>query len=183
MAVVILDAFAAGGCNLALQTTGAVPVLRGVRFMAIEHQGHQSVLRWRQGFVALQAGIQGLQGLAYRVGIYLGRHSAQGIGTRQCRTQKAPPERAGLGLLEGIETAQATNDHHEETAGDNEGGNPGLRALVGKAVEQRAQRNDLLGPREQAPEDGYGSRRESLSQCSRDSSSSNSRMRWYEATH
>src|SRR3954471_15727843 len=146
--------------------------------MAIEHQGHQPVPRWRQGLVALEAAVQVPQGFADRVGIHLGGDSAERVGTGQRIPQKEPPEQAGARLRDGMETAGGGDDHRPQAADDDGGGNPGLATRVGEPDAQPAQRGYLVGPGWQEREDGLISLRDSLSQYGRDSSSSNSRMRW-----
>ena len=76
--------------------------------------------------------------------------SAERVGTGQRISEKTPPEQTGARLLDGIETAQARDDHHQQAADDDRGGNPRLGARVGETVEQRAQPDDLFGPGEQA---------------------------------
>ena len=91
---------------------------------------------WGQGLVAFEAGIQIQQGFTDRLGLHQGGDSAERVGTGQRPLQKAAPERAGVGLLDGIETAQASDDHHQQAADDDRGGNLRLGTHVGEAAEQ-----------------------------------------------
>jgi hypothetical protein len=154
MAMVGLGVLAVRGGDRPLQTIATVPVFRGVRLMTVEHQGGQPVPRRGQSLVALQAAIQVPQTIAHRLRIHQGGDAAERIGTGERTPQKAPPKSAGLSLLDGIETPQASEHHHQQAPDDDEGDNPGLRARVAQTAQQRAQRSDLVGPGEQASEHG-----------------------------
>jgi len=113
--------------GLTLRAAGAAAEERGGGFVPVEDEN-----RPVQGFIAFQPLIETSQQTPQESVVQKGEDPADGIGTGKGTLETAAPERVALVLLQGMETAQAGQDHEKGRGKDGPRRNDGPATRIGQ---------------------------------------------------
>ena len=183
VAVVVLRPRCPVALDLSREAAVAATQVAGGGLVPIEHQGDEAMRRRGEGLVSLEAGVELVEEASDVFGVEEGLHASQGVGAGKALSsaEDAPPHAVSVPyLLQGVQAAQACEQHDEERERDGTGWGSGAGSGVDNASQPRDEAVDLFGVGQDPSEDGapWVLRLRIFSACSMASSASRSRTAW-----
>ena len=123
--------------------------------MSVQDKRRQSVPRSYEGLVPLELAVDLMIGSSEVVMIDEGTNPSHRVCARGIAPDPPGPELALSRLLQGVEAAEARQEHHEGTSDHSASGNPRLLAAVPDCIEDARKSDDLPGVRHNPTKDGY----------------------------
>ena len=123
--------------------------------MSIEHKSRQTVPRSYESLVPLEPAVDVMIGSSQVVVIDESADPPHRICAWGITRNPIGPELALSRLLQGVETAESRQEHHERTSEHRASGNPRLLAAVLDCIEDARKSDDLPGVRQDPTKNGY----------------------------